>query len=280
MHARRLQELGRHVWKDIAIPEFASPPSMLLMEERQLLYYLASRWFEGRGAIIDAGSFLGGSTTALCLGVEVFSRRAGLPSRAVIHSYDLFAIEEWTIGRFFPDSYQVGYDFYHEFDKHISRFRHLIHVHRGNICHHAWPGDDIEILFVDCAKHPQISDFIVRNFFGSLMPNRSIIIQQDYLYDSWSAWLPITMEYYADYFEMICHTDINSVAFLCTQKIPVDRLNLRTVMSLEIAEQRILSARAISRFAGEQRAILTRASDEYFGFLEKRGKEWFSGLDV
>jgi hypothetical protein len=278
MAARRLRELEGHVWKDIVIPEFTSPPSMLLEEERRLLYYLASRWFEGRGAIIDAGAFLGGSTTALCSGVEVFFRRAGLPSRPVIHSYDLFAIEPWTIGRFFSDSCQAGDNFHPEFDKHISRFRHLVHVYCGDIRRHAWSGNDIEILFIDCAKHPQISDFVVKNFFGSLIPNRSIIIQQDYLYDSWSAWLPITMEYYADCFEMICHTNVNSVAFLCTQKIIPERLSPQTVMSLETGEQRVLSARAISRFTGEQRVILTRASEQYFELLEKRGREWFSGL--
>lgn len=38
---------------------------MLSLEERRLLYWLAREYFAGIGAIVDGGSFVGGSTLAL-----------------------------------------------------------------------------------------------------------------------------------------------------------------------------------------------------------------------
>ncbi len=43
---------------------------MLSIEERQLLAWLAASHWEGRGAIVDGGCFLGGSTLALGRGLR------------------------------------------------------------------------------------------------------------------------------------------------------------------------------------------------------------------
>lgn len=244
---------------------------MLIPDERKLLFYLASKYYTGGGAIIDGGCFLGGSTTALAAGLEAWLERSGKPASQTIHSYDLFEVEPWTIGVYFPPETPPGASFRHLFNANVSRYAELIEVHPGDIRQYPWRGGPIEILFIDCAKHPTVCDFVTRNFFAALIPGHSIVIQQDYLYHTWTGWLQVTMEYYSDYFQILTDTTYNSVAFLYTRKIPDDRLRGDTIASLSVAEQRRLMDRAGARFSGERRSILNRARDDYLELM-RNGK--------
>ena len=95
----------------------------------------------------------------------------------------------------------------------------------------------------------------------------SVVVQQDYLYHYWVAWLHVTMEYYADYFEIIAHTKVNSLAFLNTKAIPKEVLREKTVASLSTAEKIALMDRAASRFEGEQAALLRSAKEHFLEML-------------
>ena len=62
-----------------AYPEYNSPvlpeevvsvPAMMSLPERHYLYGLASRFYEGRGRIVDAGVFMGSSTVCFGRGVK------------------------------------------------------------------------------------------------------------------------------------------------------------------------------------------------------------------
>lgn len=251
------------------MPEAADAPTMLIPDERKLLFYLASKYYTGAGAIVDGGCFLGGSTTALAAGLEAWMERSQRPPSAIIHSFDLFEVEAWTIGVYFPLDTRPGASFRHLYDANVSRYAGLIEVHSGDIRQYPWSGGPIEILFIDCAKHPTVCDFVTRNFFAALIPGHSIVIQQDYLYHTWTGWLQVTMEYYSDYFEIITDTTYNSVAFLYTRKIPDDRLRCDTIASLSIDDQRRLMDRAGARFTGKRRSILNRARDDYLELLRE-----------
>src|SRR5690349_17088541 len=101
-HWQRLRAIKSKAWRGCHVPEAADAPTMLIPDERRLLFYLASKYYTGRGAIIDGGCFLGGSTTALAAGLEAWLERSGTPALPGIHSYDLFEVEPWTIGMYFP----------------------------------------------------------------------------------------------------------------------------------------------------------------------------------
>lgn len=264
---RQVEALKRRVWTLSDVPEHAKPPSMLGQYERKLLYYLASEYYQGVGSIVDAGCFLGGSTAALAAGLEVFLREHRMSRSARLHSYDRFAVEAWTIDLYFPPETKAGESIRHIYDTNVLRYADLIEVHAGDIQAHPWSGGQIEILFIDCAKTPTVCDFITKRFFAALIPGHSIVIQQDYLYHTWTAWLQVTMEYYSDYFEIVTDTTRNSVAFLYTTKIPDDQLLPNTVGHLSFNEQRCLMDRAGARFSGEQREILRKAADEYLNLL-------------
>ena len=261
------------VWKADVVPDPRPVTTMLLAEERQLLYYLANQYAQDRGCIVDAGCFLGGSTTALALGVADRQKRSGLPLRTKIHSYDLFEAEEWTIGNLLPASFRPKESFRQQFDANIRDVASLIEVHAGDITATPWSGEPIEILFVDCAKHWTVCDFITQQFFRSLIPGHSILIQQDYIWEAWNAWIHITMEFYADYFRMLTYTPANSVVFLYERPIPSLVPNLIGSMTADTKIE--LMRRARARFHSPQLEYLERSHRQYV-----TGSAWSNGVDA
>jgi hypothetical protein len=259
-------------WLNVPVPDTHPVTTMLLPEERQLLYYLTSEYWEDHGCIVDAGCFLGGSTTALALGIRDRLQRTGGPIRATIHSYDLFKAEEWTIGKLLPFTFVPGQSVRSIFDDNIRNVAGLIEVHEGDITSQPWTAGSIEILFIDCAKIWLVSDFVTYHFFKALIPGRSIVIQQDYIWDCWNAWLHITMEYYSDYFRILTYTCPNSVAFLYEREIPA--LEPRLVASMDADTKLELMRRARERFRSPHRDYLERSHRQYV-----TGPAWTTGVD-
>ena len=93
-------------------------------------------------------------------------------------------------------------------------------------------------------------------------------MQQDYLYHHWVAWLHVTMELYADYFEYVCDTGVNSVVFLNTARIPDSVLRRETVESLSFAEKDELLNRAANRFEGPKRELILSAKAHFLEMLQ------------
>jgi hypothetical protein len=140
----------------------------------------------------------------------------------------------------------------------------LVRVEAGDLTKREPPPNPIEILFIDLAKHWTVSDHLVRHFFPKLIPGHSIVIQQDYLYQTGTGWLPVTMEFLSEYFEIVDHTDLNSVAFHYRKAIPPALLERDIIQSLTRSEIRALADRAISRFEGpRQRDILIQSRDDF-----------------
>jgi SAM-dependent methyltransferase len=251
-------------WRERPVPEAcAGIPTMLMPDELRLLNWLADADYTGAGAIVDAGCFLGGSTVALAAGLRRNLERRRRPTKRLIHSYDRFEVEEYTRGTFFPESVRTGETFRPQFERNIAPFADLVEVHAGDVQAVEWNGGPIEILFIDVAKHWELCDRVTWQFFPHLIPGRSVVVQQDYLYHHWVAWLHVTMEVYADYFEYVCDTGANSVAFRHTRKFPAGFVREKTVESLTTDEKIDLMDRAASRFGGEQRELL-RAAKEHF----------------
>ena len=245
----------------------ARAATMLLPDELRLLNYLAEEHYTGEGAIVDAGCFLGGSTLALADGLRRNLRRRGCPEERLIHSYDRFEIEGWTIGSFFPASAQAGESFKPIYDRNVEPFASLVKVHPGDVRAYPWAGGPVEILFIDVAKHWRVCDWMTWQFFPRLIPGKSMVIQQDYLYHHWVAWLHVTMEFYSDYFEYVCDTGVNSVVFLNTKRIPEGVLREKTVESLTTEEKIELMDRAAGRFSGEQATLLRLAKQHFLDML-------------
>lgn len=247
-------------WRRRSVPlATVGVPTMLIDDELRLLESLTEDYWSDAGLIVDAGCFLGGSTVAMASGL----RKRGFANRRLIHSYDLFEVEDWTRGVYFPQTVSAGDTTRPLFDRNIAPFADLVDVHEGDITLTQWGGEPIEILFVDVAKHWRVCDWITTNFFPHLIPGKSIVVQQDYLFHCFTGWLHITMEYFADYFERVCDTDVNSVAFLLTKPFPESALKPDLIASMSREQHVALLEGAASRFSGKQAELLHQAKAHF-----------------
>jgi hypothetical protein len=264
----RLESLRRRPWRDGIVPtEVSEVPAMLSPLERQLLYTLA-RDYAGDGAIVDGGSFLGGSTVALLAGVRDRPERS---SRRSVVSYDLFRVEAYAIPHFFADdpSVRVGDSFRALFDANVAGFDVPHVVYEGDITEIGWSGGPIDILFLDVLKSWRINDAVLRDFFPSLVPGRSVIVHQDYGW-GFNPWIPITVELMGDSLTLIDGMEAGSHVFLVEKELPKELLK-RGVKVLELDERVEVMNRVVARSDGWVRGMMEigRASL----FIRRDGRE-------
>jgi hypothetical protein len=246
-----LRDLIRRPWRDVALsPDAVGIPTMLSKAERRLLYWLARDSAGGDNAIVDAGCFLGGSTAALLAGVR--DRKEPWPGPPV-ESYDLFRVEAFTIPKFFGGA-RVGESFRPRFDAHVARFDVPHVVHEGDITELGWSGGPIDVLFLDVLKSWEINDAVLRDFFPSLVPGRSIIVQQDYGYGD-TPWIPITMELLRDSVVLLDWMEWGSHVFFVERELPTDVLQ-NGVGGLDVDTKLELTERAVARAEGWVRGML------------------------
>jgi len=231
-------------------------PSMLSARERGLLYWLARDYFTAAGRIVDAGCFLGGSTAALVAGLR--DRAPPLDAASVV-SYDLFRVEGYTLPAFaqYLPSTEVGSSFREAFDTNLVPFGR-VEVLEGDVCAFGWSGQPIEILFLDVVKTWDVHEVVWTQFFPCLLPGRSVIVQQDYLW-SCAPWIHMTMELVAEFVEILDWMPNGSVAYLLRAPIPPDVLGLQLRGDFSAEQQLSLMARAVDRWRGEERGLVELA---------------------
>lgn len=270
-----LEGIAARAWATGEVPGRRPAGTMAIEAERRLLYYLASEYFADEGHIVDAGCLLGGSTLAFGYGLQAWQARTGRLLRHRIHAYDRFIAEPWMFEQqHLSSEYRPGQSLLPKFTELTAPVGALVTVHEGDIAGLGRPEGPIELLFVDVAKTPALSDYIVREFFPALIPGRSIVVQQDYLYDFEAAgWLHVTMEHYAEHFRILTDTMQNSVAFLYERAIPPERLMPHTLERLGAVDKIALMAKARTRFSGVQADMMARAHLEYMASTHWEGSD-------
>ena len=238
-------------WRAVTLPpEVENCISMLTVDEKQLLYWLGSEYFEGTGAIVDAGCFAGGSTVALASGLAITHGQPAEyePAAHVIHSFDRFLCDSFMAANYFePNKLTLEGDrFRHIFDANIRGLEPFINVHEGDITTFEWGADPIEVLFMDVAKTWEVNDHCVRHFFPRLIPGKSVLVQQD-LFHNQEYWLAATQELLHDKFEYIGFAKWNSGVFRCIEPISVDDVPPR-LRDLGLEELDRLVRRHIERY--------------------------------
>ncbi|MGH7211225.1 MAG: hypothetical protein ACREF1_07155, partial [Acetobacteraceae bacterium] len=112
------------------------------------------------------------------------------------------------------------------------------------------------------SKGWSLNDYILMNWMPSLIPGRSILIQQDQV-EEHHVWVAITMEMLADYFETIDFTPHSSMVYRPTREIPRSAL------------ERCLSAN-IS--AGDMERCYLRFRDRFSRVGMGRYRGWHLGM--
>jgi hypothetical protein len=172
------------------------PPTMLDGPEVRLLKWLARAAYRGDGAIVDLGCWLGGSTAALVDGLRENSRRAARSRR--VQTYDRFRWERLYDRYNLGFTHEAGESFLADFERLVEPWREDVDLHVGDIAAAQWPGELIEILFVDIMKDFAGAKAVAVNFFPQLIPNQSYLIHQDFKYE-FTFWIHLMMYLLRDY---------------------------------------------------------------------------------
>lgn len=173
-------------------------------QERACYYWLARHHATGRGVIVDAGSFLGASTFAFAAGAADAGRQ-DWNGRPVVHAFDYFQVIDTYVGEAISRAKRPiakGESYLDIFQAQTAAYAGLIQTHPGDFLRQTWPGDPVEILFVDVAKTPRLNGHVARLFYPALIPGHSVLIQQDYFH-AWHPYIHIGMEYLAEEFELL-----------------------------------------------------------------------------
>jgi tetratricopeptide (TPR) repeat protein len=179
-------------WKELSLPpEITKMKSMLSQEEKQYLVWLTAEKFEGWGAIVDLGPWLGSSSAALAEGLKRRSREEK------IFSFDLFKWERSYMERVAQENLRDGEDFLPLFMREIGAYAAWIDPQKQDLMHYAWNGGPIEILFVDAAKSWELTNAIFRGFGDHLIPGRSRVVLQDFRHYT-THWLPLIFDSRSD----------------------------------------------------------------------------------
>lgn len=197
------------------------PPTMLSECECQFLQGLTREIYSAAGRIVDLGSFLGGSTVSLASGLAANPKRDAAAAR--IHSYDQFVWSEGLHGFFanLPRPLQPGDSFLDLFEGATRPWQDRLVVHAGDVTTFPWDESPIEILFVDVCKTAEVNEFVVREFFPALIPGRSVVIQQDYLWP-YCCWVHVTMEVFGDRFRHVGDLPYNSRLYVLERAIRLE----------------------------------------------------------
>jgi len=268
----RVTRLRSKPWNyaDFQVPhEVFAVPGMLSNHERRMLYYLARNDFEGVGVIADMGTYLGSST--MCF-AKALRERAFASS--VVHSYDLFKLGDFGAElEHFPGDPPADMRTRGVFEHNLRDYLDLIVVHEGDILHESWGREPIEIMFVDIAKSHQVLDHLLLTFFPALIPSRSLLVMQDYLWGTSGPWHHVVMEKLSDYFEYVVDTDVASAVFLPTAEIPRAVLERSRYTAIPREEKFALIDRAVEKldtrekkqFLLDNRELLVAHKDESWG---------------
>jgi Methyltransferase domain len=194
--------------------------SMLSYDERLLLHWAART--AAPGAIVDLGSFLGGSTLALASGAE---HRGGN-----VDAFDLFVCQGDWERHWAPAGFELalGDSTRPAFEHNIARVRDRVAVHEGDVRRQRWQAP-ISVLFIDVTKSWATADAVWRTFLPRLQPG-ALVIQQDLVH--WGhPWCAVVMEHLSEHFEYLGWVWFSSAVYRCRQPpraVPVPMLERLT----------------------------------------------------
>jgi tetratricopeptide (TPR) repeat protein len=230
------------------------PIGMLWVREAMLYYYLTKDAFQGLGAIIDGGSFLGMSASFLAHGLRENPKYE--PSRDKIHCLDNFLVNESATVDFIRDKFArtmcIGDSTRELFESQVEPIAGMLAIHAGDFLHASWPAVPIEILLVDLAKTRELCGRVIEILFPHLLPGQSVVVHQDY-HHPWLPHIHIVMEYLADYFELVIPRIDDSAVFLYSKAIPPDILRRASEFDFSYEEQLELMDGAVSRLSEKDR---------------------------
>lgn len=238
-----LRVIERKPWQREPVPAFVDDPKgMIGREERNCYYWLGKEWYSGKGAVIDAGAFVGASTFCFAAGVHA-SGHLRFDGNPPVHAYDFFKVVDDYVGEAISRDFRPvtrGESYLDVFEQQTGPFGDLITPHAGDFMQQRWPGAPVEILFVDISKTLALNAHVVDQFFRCLIPGESIVIHQDY-YHCWHPYIHYSMEYFRDEFELVDeHVEYQSRLWRLVKPLPAEKIDRVARGELDEAERMAL----------------------------------------
>jgi hypothetical protein len=209
-------------------PHPESPSGNLLgmttWEERQFLYRYAKNEYDGSGAIVDLGCWLGSATASLAAGlIENPDPRV---TQTRVNAFDLFRWEPEMANLFGdadPVTLKAGDSFLPWFESQLGPLLARVHVVAGDLSQASWDGGAISLLFNDASKSWPLANSLWRTFYPHCLPNRSLVVEQDYAH-YYTFWIHLLHWRYRDAFAQGTYVPgSTSVVFRPLQTIVFER---------------------------------------------------------
>ena len=199
---RRLKVSGRNVSSArtrplrSAVMEAAPPwhgavrhfpvPSMISDEEAQYYEYIGA-FFEGRGAVVELGPWLGSSTHHIIRGLDGSSQFEG----RTLHVVDDFIWRSDWMDRWTPEGERLPHhaDFRPLFDRYTGDIAHRLDVTCARISDYdgnagvpplVWRGGPVEMMFIDCGRTVKANQAWFEIFARSFIPDVTLLMMQDW----------------------------------------------------------------------------------------------------
>jgi hypothetical protein len=200
---------------------------MTSSQEQSYLIDYARSEYKGIGEIVDLGCWLGSTTISLVKGLR---KNAGIDDAAdrKVHAYDLFrwhaSMDPIVAGTALAGRFEPGDSILEEFERRTAKWSRSIRVYPGDICEIGWGGEPIEFLLIDAMKTWKVTEGIVKHFYPPLIPNESIVLQQDFAH-YYTSWIHLLQYRFRDHFAL--HHDVPrsaSTVFRYLDPIPEELL--------------------------------------------------------
>ena len=188
-------------WQEVEISEnILTIPGMLAQEEAQYYIWLTESIYEGHGAIVDLGAWLGLSAACLATGLDRGQKEGK------IFSFDRFEWDTDYMSPIYDGKLEDGEDFLPVFRQLTAPWAHRIDVEKQDLLQYQWNRGPIELLVVDAAKTWELTNSILRGFGPALIPGKSRVLFQDFNYE-YCHWLPLLIDSRPDLWEEAEATD-------------------------------------------------------------------------
>ncbi len=226
------------------------PKGMLTAKERTAFFLLARDYCQGRGCIVDAGSFCGSSTALFGYGLSANPKIGFL--RAQLDVFDLFSCTEDYLIECIHSYYGLklarGAEFQSIHRTLTAPLLSMQRVYPGDFLQTIWQPRPIELLFIDLAKTPALLGEAMRRFMPQAEYGHTLLIHQDYYWYQ-QGYIPLVMEYLSDYFEPYCPRIDNTAIFRCTRSIPETVMAKVHNFAFDHAERQDLLRRCADKLA-------------------------------
>jgi hypothetical protein len=199
--------------------DYSHIPGMLSPAEKHYLYDLTSRVYKGEGAVVEIGCWLGSSAAYLGGGLNT-------KWKTPLYCFDRFQADAAEVNKAKRQGVElaIGQDTLPVFCEFLRDVYSYVKPIKTDVNHIQWKDEPIEILHLDAPKKAAEITSVFKIFGPWLMPGRSVLVLQDFVFPGAYA-IPLIMGFWGEAFELLHMPDTSkcTVSFRYQKQISFDK---------------------------------------------------------